>query len=59
MLITIISVVAAFAFGFLVGNRSAKGEGAAAVAAVKADAAVVATAAKADTAAAVTAVKKI
>ena len=39
MLITIIAAVVAFGFGFLVGNRSAKGEGAAALAAVKADAA--------------------
>jgi hypothetical protein len=37
MLVTIVVAVAAFSLGFLVGNRSAKGEGAAALAAVKAE----------------------
>lgn len=39
MLITIIAIVAAFGFGFIVGNRSGKGEGAALLAAAKAEAA--------------------
>jgi hypothetical protein len=43
MLLTIISAIVAFGFGFLVGNRSAKGEGAAAVAAAKAAASTVKT----------------
>lgn len=59
MLITIIAAVVAFGFGFLVGNRSAKGEGAAALAAVKADAAKVVATAKTDAAAVSTEVKKI
>jgi hypothetical protein len=42
MLITIIAAVAAFGFGFLVGNRSAKGEGTSVLATVKADVAKVA-----------------
>jgi|HubBroStandDraft_1064217.scaffolds.fasta_scaffold179061_1 hypothetical protein len=42
-----VALVAAFAFGFIVGNRSKKGEGAAAVATAKADIARVETAAPA------------
>lgn len=39
MLVTIIAAVVAFGFGFIVGNRSGKGEGAALLAAAKAEAA--------------------
>jgi hypothetical protein len=38
IIVAIVAAVVGFGFGFLVGNRSAKGEGAAAVATVKADA---------------------
>lgn len=47
-LIYAVVLAASFGFGFLVGNRSAKGEGAAALAAAKADYAKLAAAAKAD-----------
>ena len=58
-MITVLIAAAAFGFGFLVGNRSAKGEGAAALAAVKADAAKVVATAKTDAAAVTTEAKKI